>query len=244
MNKLLFTLLFIPLLSLGQNTYDYKGRVTSDQTFNKEGKLTVTREYFYDIDALTHELWYNAESKLLVRYNYNKKGNVSEIIKYSPWVKEIVITDKEIYYYNKNELLIFSLYTDYESVIEKIYNSRGDDIQKIYHQGKTTIESILKDKKKEGGYYKSSKGYELVKYPNNIIKEEGFYENTMKEGFWVYYYNNGETKEEGVYYMGEKNETWYEYDKEGNPIRESKWFDGNFQSEICWDKNNNRTSCK
>ena len=98
--------------------------------------------------------------------------------------------------------------------------------------------------KKEGKYFKASKGYKLVKYPNNVIKEEGFYENSMKQGFWVYYYNNGETKEEGVYYMGEKNETWVEYNREGNQLRESVWYDGNLQSEICWDKNNKRIKCK
>ena len=237
----LIILIFLPLFTFGQNTYDYNDRLTSDQTFNKDGELTVTRKYFYDIDVLTHELWYNQNNKLLVRYNYNKMGNTSEIIKYSPWKKEIIIIEREKYYYSNNELLIFSIYTGNETLIEKIYNSRGDDIHKIYHPDKTTIESILK---KEGKYFKASKGYKLVKHPNNIIKEEGFYENSMKQGFWVYYYNNGEAKEEGVYYMGEKNETWSEYSNEGNLIRESEWYDGYLQSEICWDKNNKRTKCK
>ena len=242
MKTLFKTLLFLPLFTFGQNIYDSNGRAVSDQTFDEDGNLTVTRKYFYDIDALTHELWYNAESKLLVRYNYNKTGSVSEIIKYSPWRTELTITDKEVYCYNKNELLVFSLYTDFEMIIEKLYNSRGDDIHKIYHPEKTTIESVLKNKK-EGNYFKFNKGYKAVKYPNNIIKEEGFYENAMKEGFWIYYHNNGESKEEGVYYMGEKNEAWVEYDKAGNQIRESNWYDGNLQNESCWE-NNKRVRCK
>ena len=241
MKKLIIILLCLPLIGFGQNTYDYNDRLTSDQTFNKEGELTVTRKYFYDIDVLSHELWYNNNNKLLVRYNYNKKGNTSEIIKYSPWKKEIIIIESEKYYYGNNELLIFSIFDDNETLTEKIYNSRGDDIHKIFHPKKTTIESILK---KEGKYFKASEGYKLVNYPNNVIKEEGFYENSLREGFWVYYYNNGEAKEEGVYYMGEKNETWSEYSKEGNLIRESEWYDGYFQSEKCWDKSNKRTKCK
>jgi hypothetical protein len=244
MIKKLFTLLlFSPLFTLSQNTYDYTGRVTSDQSFNKDGELTVTRKYFYSPKNLTHELWYNSENKLLVRYNYNKSGNVKEIIKYSPWENEIIITDKEIYYYDNKGVLIFSLYTDTKTIIEKTYNSRGDDIHKMNHKEKVTIESILKNKK-QGEYYNQNKGYKSVKYSNNVIKEEGFYENKMKEGLWVYYYNNGETHEEGIYYMGEKNETWFEYDKTGNLTRESVWYDGNLQSEVCWDRNNKRTRCK
>jgi len=240
--KLIFkTLIFFPLFTFGQYTFDYNDRLISDQNYNKDGELTVTRKYFYEIDLLTHELWYNPDNKLVVRYNYNKTGNLSEIIKYSPWKKEIIITEKEIYYYGNNEQLIFSLYTYNETITEKIYNSRGDDIHKIHHPEKTTIEGILK---KEGKYFKASKGYKLVKYPNNVIKEEGFYEKSMKEGYWIYYYNNGETKEEGVYYMGERNETWLEYNTDGNLIRESQWFDGSLQSEMCWDKNNKRTKCK
>ena len=241
MKKILLILLCLPLIGLGQNTYDHKDRLTSDQNFNKDGELTLTRKYFYEVDQLTHELWYNPNNKLLVRYNYNKTGNTSEIIKYSPWKKEIIVIEREKYYYGNNELLIFSIYTDNQTLIEKIYNSRGDDIHKIFHPKKTTIESVLK---KEGKYFKASKGYKLVNYPNNVIKEEGFYENSMKQGFWVYYYNNGEAKEEGVYYMGERNETWSEYTKDGKLIRESEWFDGSLQSEICWDKSNKRTKCK
>ena len=242
MNRLLFLFVcLISIFSFGQNTYDYNDRLISDQNFNKDGELTVTRKYFYNIDVLSHELWYNPDNKLVVRYNYNETGNVIEIIKYSPWKKEIAITEKEIYYYDSKEQLIFSLYTDNQTITEKIYNSRGDDIHKIYHQEKTTIESILK---KEGKYFKASKGYKLVKYPSNVIKEEGFYENSMKQGFWVYYHNNGEAKEEGIYYMGEKNEIWSEYTKDGNLIRESEWFDGFLQNEICWDINYKRTKCK
>ena len=238
---LIIILNFLSLLTFGQNTYDYNDRLISDQNFNKDGELTVTRKYFYNADQLTHELWYNPDKKLVVRYNYNETGNVSEIIKYSPWKKEIIITENEIYYYGNNEQLTFSLYNYKETLIEKIYNSRGDDIHKIYHPDKTTIESVLK---KEGKYFNASKGYKLVKYPNNVIKEEGFYENSMKQGFWVYYHNNGEAKEEGVYYMGEKNEIWSEYTTEGNLIRESEWFDGFLQNEICWDINYKITKCK
>tara|TARA_B110000902_G_scaffold96242_1_gene113784 strand:- start:774 stop:1511 length:738 start_codon:yes stop_codon:yes gene_type:complete len=242
--KLLILLMFTPLLIFSQNTYDFEGRLTSDHTLDKEGKIIVTRNYFYSSDALTHELWYNHENILAVRYNYNKEGNVSEIIKYSPWEKEVTITDREEYYYDKNNILIFSLYTDsYAEITEKIYNSRGEEIHKIHFNKKITVASIL-ESKKEGEYYKNNKGYKSDRYPNNVIKEEGFYENSMKEGYWVYYYNNGETREEGVYYMGEKNETWSEYNKEGNLIKESKWYDGNLQSEICWDKNNKRIKCK
>ena len=218
MNRLLFLFVcFISIASIGQNTYDSNDRLISDQTFNKDGELSLTRKYFYNIDVLTHELWYNPNNKLLVRYNYNKTGNTSEIIKYSPWEKEIIIIEREKYYYGNNELLIFSIYTDNETIIEKIYNSRGDDIHKIYHPEKTTIESILK---KEGKYFKASKGYKLVRYPNNLMKEEG------------------------IYYMGEKNETWLEYTKDGNLIRKSEWFDGFIQNEICWDINYKRTKCK
>jgi len=230
--------------SISQNTYDFEGRLTSDHTLDKEGKIIVTKNYFYNIDELTHELWYNSEDKLVVRYNYNKIGNVIEIIKYSPWKKEKTITDREGYYYDKNNILIFSLYTDsYEEITEKIYNSRGEEIHKIHYNKKITVESILKSRK-EGGNFKQSKGFQIIRHPNNVIKEEGFYENKMKEGYWVYYYNNGETREEGVYYMGEKNETWGEYNREGNQLRESVWYDGNLQSEICWDKNNKRIKCK
>ncbi|MBT6014290.1 MAG: hypothetical protein HOG85_05670 [Flavobacteriales bacterium] len=230
--------------SISQNTYDFEGRLTSDQTFDKEGNLERTQKYFYNIDALTHELWYNSEDKLVVRYNYNKIGNVIEIIKYSPWEKEVTITDREGYYYDKKNMLIFSLYTDsYAEVTEKIYNSRIEEMHKIHYNKKITVESILKSRK-DGQHYKHNKGYQLVRYTNNVIKEEGFYENKMKEGYWVYYYNNGETKEEGVYYMGEKNETWSEFNKEGNQMKQSEWYDGNLQSEICWDKNNKRIKCK
>ena len=241
MKKLLIILFYLPLVGFGQNTYDYNDRLTSDQTFNKQGELIVTRKYFYDIDVLSHELWYDPNNKLLVRYNYNKKGHTNEIIKYSPWEKEITIIGSEKYYYGNDELLIFSIYNDNETLTEKIYNSRGDEIHKIYHPEKTTAESILK---KEGKYFESSEGYKLVRYPNNSIKEEGFYENSMKQGFWVYYYNNGESKEEGVYYMGEKNETWTEFNQDGNLIRESEWYDGYLQREICWDKINKIIKCK
>ena len=140
--------MFTPLLSISQNTYDFEGRLTSDHTLDKEGKIIVTRNYFYSLDALTHELWYNSENKLAVRYNYNKAGNVSEIIKYSPWQKEATITDREEYYYDKNNILIFSLYTDsYAEITEKIYNSRGEEIHKIHFNKKITVASILKSKK-------------------------------------------------------------------------------------------------
>ena len=67
MIRTLFILLFfLPLLSISQNTYDNIGRVTSDQTFDNDGKLIITRNYFYNKNNLTHELWFNNKDKLLV----------------------------------------------------------------------------------------------------------------------------------------------------------------------------------
>ena len=122
--------MFTPLLVFSQNTYDFEGRLTSDHTLDKEGKIIVTRNYFYSSDALTHELWYNHENILAVRYNYNKEGNVSEIIKYSPWEKEVTITDREEYYYDKNNIfsiksiLSKGLYTNYIGLV--IVSSWGE----------------------------------------------------------------------------------------------------------------------
>lgn len=240
--KLLIILFFIPLLSISQNTYDNIGRVTSDQTFDNDGKLIITRNYFYNKNNLTHELWFNNKDKLLVRYNYNQFGDVSEIIKYSPWVENEEITDRESYYYD-NRNLIFSIYSDMQSITEKIYNSRGDEIYIIHHNKSITIQDLLSKRRTKTSYIQN-KGYKAHYYSNNTLKEEGFYENSLKEGFWVYYYKNGEVKKEGVYYMGKKNEIWIEYNIRGEISRESKWYDGILKNEVCFDKNNIKIRCK
>ena len=244
MNKqILIILFFFPLISFCQKTYDNRGRIISDQTFDKENNLSITRNYFYNSNNLTHELWYNSQDKLVVRYNYNINGDLDEIIKYSPWVDDIIVTDREKYYYNKKNRLIFSIYNNNQLFTEKIYNSRGDEIYIIHHDNDLKIKKIL-DSRKSGEYYFQNKGYKSITYSNNVIKEEGFYERSKKEGYWIYYHNNGETKEEGVYYMGEKNETWMEYNMNGEIIRESIWYDGNLQNEVCYDLNNKKIRCQ
>ena len=44
--KLLILLMFTPLLVFSQNTYDFEGRLTSDHTLDKEGKIDFSADFF------------------------------------------------------------------------------------------------------------------------------------------------------------------------------------------------------
>jgi len=71
---------------------------------------------------------------------------------------------------------------------------------------------------KEEGWVENGlkQGYWYYYHSNGKIKEQGHYKNDLQEGYWYYFYKSSIKKKEGHFKKGIQNNWWVYYDKEGN----------------------------
>ena len=53
-------------------------------------------------------------------------------------------------------------------------------------------------------------------YSDNLLKEEGYLHNCLREGLWIFYYQNGKTKREVYYQAGVEHGAWLMWHENGN----------------------------
>ena len=76
-------------------------------------------------------------------------------------------------------------------------------------------------------------GYWYFYYPTGNIKEKGHYKNNIKEQFWQFYYENSTKKQEGHYDSnGLKKKWWVFYNTQGN-INYKCQFQDNLKNGYC-----------
>ena len=63
-------------------------------------------------------------------------------------------------------------------------------------------------------------------YKNGILKEEGWYKNNLKNGYWKYYYKNGNIEKEGHFKDNLEVKYWYFYRKDSEREKEGHFNDG------------------
>lgn len=63
-------------------------------------------------------------------------------------------------------------------------------------------------------------------FDNGALKGEGWVNNNLKDGYWVYFFNDGATQKKGHYYKGKEHGYWYFYNLENKLLKEGHFNDG------------------
>lgn len=66
----------------------------------------------------------------------------------------------------------------------------------------------------------TKKEYKKEYYDTGTLKEEGWVNNNLKEGYWIYFFNDGGTQKKGHYHKGKKQGYWYFYSQENVLLKE------------------------
>ena len=94
---------------------------------------------------------------------------------------------------------------------------------------KEYVHSGLKMVNKKKGVYKNTKGIGLWTYwyPNGNIEREGYRNNGIKSGYWMYFYDACGKKSQGNYFNDFKYGLWTFWNRNGN-----KQSQGYFKKDI------------
>lgn len=85
---------------------------------------------------------------------------------------------------------------------------------------------------------KTTKEYVKEFYDSGVLKAEGWTQNKIKEGYWIYYYPEGSLKKKGHYHKDKKHGYWYFYSRNGQPVKEGHFENGLMQEWwIFYEKN-------
>jgi len=223
--------IFIPYLnaqSLIDSTqykkFYYANGVLSSEGFLVDGKPDGYWKTYYETGILKSEgnrknfyldgLWkfYDDIGNLFLEINYmeDKKQGIRK-----------TITD--------NEIIEEHFENDIRQGFTKHFYKEGTIKKEVYFD-KDKETGIAKEYSKEGLIIV------LTEYRNgNIIRRENinrFDRNKNKQGVWKYFYENDILKEEGFYVNGKKNGYFKEYDNKGALLKISKYINDEIQHDV------------
>jgi antitoxin component YwqK of YwqJK toxin-antitoxin module len=72
----------------------------------------------------------------------------------------------------------------------------------------------------------TEKEYLKEYYSSGVLKAEGWTNNNVREGYWIYYYPEGTEEKKGHYHKGKKHGYWYFYSHNGQPVKEGHFMKG------------------
>lgn len=72
----------------------------------------------------------------------------------------------------------------------------------------------------------TEKAYVKEYSDTGILKAEGWIQDDVKEGYWVYYYAEGTPEKKGHYHKGKKHGYWYFYSHKNQLVKEGHFNEG------------------
>jgi antitoxin component YwqK of YwqJK toxin-antitoxin module len=163
------------------STYNTEGLVLSTKTFDRNGEITTSEKFGYDVhnnrilyerkgkrsymktseyneaDNIILESGYDGSSAFKTVYNYNNSGRLAEIKYYA----ENLLDEKRVYLHSENKAVVRVLHRgkDLKSTIGLVFNSNGDILEEVTQ----SLEGVELDRRKmtynEAGFIATEEKY-------------------------------------------------------------------------------------
>ena len=205
---------------------------------------------FYPNGKLKSETNYEKGLKKGVSKQYNLKGKITKIKRYSLDSLssgediELIKLYKDYYPNSYKEKLVGGFYNNMKQGIYREYDIDGHIINGYIYKNDTIIaEGLILNNgtydgdwktfyplgqiKSEGKYLKGSKnGIWTFYYENGKKQQIGKYKNQIPSGEWKWYYKNGSLKRIEYYRKGKLEGTQIEYNTTGGEITNGEFYNG------------------